>query len=119
MSPLPFFFSYGLENSGCINFVPLHETEISILFSQSTFIECPASTCCGRLCAGIGENGDAENRDRCSQVPQYSEADIQAKKYTVINNQMLKRLSLKLFYITYRIFSEIALYEIKYVIIWQ
>lgn len=56
--------------------MPLHETEISILFSQSTFIECPASTCCGRLCAGIGENGDAENRDRCSQVSQYSEADI-------------------------------------------
>lgn len=77
---LPLFFSYNLENFDCISFAPLHETEITIFFSQSSFPECPESTCCGRLCAGVGGNRDAENRALFSSAPQCSEADIQTKK---------------------------------------
>ena len=78
--PLPLFFSYNLENFDCISFAPLHKTEITIFFSQSSFPECPESTCCGRLWADVGGNRDAENRALFSSAPQCSEADIQAKK---------------------------------------
>lgn len=66
------------------------------------------------------EEAEMLKTDRCSQVPHsVVKPTYKQRNNTVIDTQLLKRLFLKLFYIAYRIFSEIALYEILYVIIWQ